>query len=81
MPCTCLVCAFMTGFSICVMHLWTGSMIVVISAGGLMWIDSASATSWLSSVVSPGSPVVADPCSKVSLSLPSVVDGAGVLGL
>ena len=56
-------------------------MIVVISAGGLMWIDSASATSWLSSVVSPGSPVVADPCSKVSLSLPSVVDGAGVLGL
>jgi len=44
-------------------------------------MDSANAASWLSSIVSPGSPVVADPCSDVSLSLPSVVDGAGVLGL
>ncbi len=43
-------------------------------------MDSANAANWLSSVVFPDSPVVADPCSDVSLSLLSVVDGAGVLG-
>ncbi len=71
----------MMGFSICVMCLQAGSVMVVISAGGLMWMDSANAASWLSSVVFPGSPMVADPCSDESFSLPSVVDGAGVLGL
>ncbi len=68
--------------SLCLKCLCVGSMIVIISTGGLMWMDSAKSASLSSSVVFPGasdSIVPSEPSLSLSPSLLSV-EGAGVYG-